>query len=312
MGSTRLKSRRRQEQGSKFARITIAILSTIGVIDTGSITFNRWGLIGSLACPGGKEGCDAVLNSPWGTIFENENLIIPLSFLGLISYLSLLLMAILPFIPIKQLRKNINLERSWWGIFSTSLAMSVFSLVLIGLMIFKIEAFCFFCILSGILSILIFNLSIIGGSWENNEQLLFRGILISLAILLSSLLWSSSVDPGNSISNHSLKGSPPPVMASSNPRKIEFAKYLSSNNIVMYSAYWCPHCHDQKELFGQAASKELNIVECAKDGLNSQSDLCDKKGINSYPSWEINGEIDEGVKSLEELKILSNYNAPLN
>ena len=28
--------------------------------------------------------------------------------------------------------------------------------------------------------------------------------------------------------------------------------------------------------------------------------------------WEINGKIEEGVKSLEELKILSNYNAPLN
>ena len=78
----------------------------------------------------------------------------------------------------------------------------------------------------------------------------------------------------------------------------------------MYSAYWCPHCHDQKELFGLEASKELNVIECAKDGLNSQSNLCDRKGINSYPSWEINGEINEGVKSLEELFILSNYNVP--
>ena len=312
MGATRLKSRRRQEQGSKFTRVTIAILSTIGAIDTGSITFNRWGLIGSLACPGGKEGCDTVLNSPWGTIFANENLIIPLSFLGLISYLTILLLAILTLMPIGELRRNIYIERSWWGIFSTSLAMSVFSLVLIGLMIFKIEAFCFFCVLSGLLSILIFILSIRGGLWDNHEQLLFRGILISLAILLSSLIWSSSVDPGNSISNRSLNGSPPPVISSSNPRKIEFAKYLSSKNIFMYSAYWCPHCHDQKELFGQAASKELNIIECAEDGLNSQSDLCDKKGISSYPSWEINGEIEEGVKSLEELATLSNYNPRLN
>ena len=139
MGSARLTSRRRQEQGSKFARITIAVLSTIGIIDTGSITFNRWGLIGSLTCPGGKEGCDKVLNSPWGTIFENENLIIPLSFLGLISYLSILVLAILPLTQIGKSKKTSFINGSWWGIFILSTAMSVFSFILIGLMILLIS-----------------------------------------------------------------------------------------------------------------------------------------------------------------------------
>ena len=36
----------------------MAILATIGVIDTGSITFNRWGWLTTLSCPGGAEGCD--------------------------------------------------------------------------------------------------------------------------------------------------------------------------------------------------------------------------------------------------------------
>ena len=67
MGSSRLKSRRRQDLGSKWTRVTIAILSTVGVIDTVSITLNKWGLIGNLKCPGGLVGCDKVLNSPWGT-----------------------------------------------------------------------------------------------------------------------------------------------------------------------------------------------------------------------------------------------------
>jgi len=56
MGSSRLKSRRRQDLGSKWARISIAILSTVGVIDTGSITLNKWGWIGNLNCPGGLVG----------------------------------------------------------------------------------------------------------------------------------------------------------------------------------------------------------------------------------------------------------------
>ena len=73
MGGTRLKSRRRQDLGSKWARVAIAILSTVGVIDTGSITLNKWGWIENLSCPGGIVGCDKVLNSPWGNFFQTNN-----------------------------------------------------------------------------------------------------------------------------------------------------------------------------------------------------------------------------------------------
>ena len=45
----------------------------------------------------------------------------------------------------------------------------------------------------------------------------------------------------------------------------------------MYSAYWCPHCHEQKELFGKQASDQLKVVECAPDGENNQADLCRSK-----------------------------------
>ena len=72
MSSSRLISRRKQDQGFKWARVGIAVLSTIGLIDTGSITLNKWGIIGSLSCPGGIEGCDKVLNSPWGMLIQNN------------------------------------------------------------------------------------------------------------------------------------------------------------------------------------------------------------------------------------------------
>ena len=84
MGPSRLKSRRRQDLGSKWARVAIAILSTVGVIDTGSITLNKWGIIGNLNCPGGLGGCDKVLNSPWGTFFQTNNFSIPLSLICLL------------------------------------------------------------------------------------------------------------------------------------------------------------------------------------------------------------------------------------
>ena len=68
------------------------------------------------------------------------------------------------------------------------------------------------------------------------------------------------------------------VTSESTSETIELAKYLNDNGVVKYSAYWCPNCLNQSELFGKQAYRELNVVECARDGINSQTQLCiDKK-----------------------------------
>ncbi len=100
---------------------------------------------------------------------------------------------------------------------------------------------------------------------------------------------------------------PPIVTSTSTTSSISLAKHLRSTGAVKYSAYWCPHCHDQNQLFGKKAAAQLNNIECAPDGENSQAELCKEKGISGFPSWEINGTIDSGVKSLEELADLSGY-----
>ena len=48
MATQRLTSRRRQDQGSKWVRIVMAVLATVGIIDTGSITLKFWGVLGDL------------------------------------------------------------------------------------------------------------------------------------------------------------------------------------------------------------------------------------------------------------------------
>jgi len=93
---------------------------------------------------------------------------------------------------------------------------------------------------------------------------------------------------------------------------LEFAKFLKTNNVAMYSAYWCPHCHDQKQLFGQKAVKELIVIECAKDGKDSKFELCKTKGIEGFPSWEINGEIYSGVIELNDLAVMTGYEGDSN
>jgi len=97
------------------------------------------------------------------------------------------------------------------------------------------------------------------------------------------------------------------VTSESTKESISLAKYLKDTGVVKYSAYWCPNCLNQGELFGKQAYNELNVVECANDGKNSQTKLCIDKKIKGFPSWEINGKIIIGVQTLKELSNLSGY-----
>ncbi len=74
----------------------------------------------------------------------------------------------------------------------------------------------------------------------------------------------------------------------------------------MYGAFWCPHCNTQKEQFG-AAIDAIPYIECDPEGENAQPETCQAKNIQGYPTWEINGQLSPGVKSLGELAELSGF-----
>ena len=97
------------------------------------------------------------------------------------------------------------------------------------------------------------------------------------------------------------------VTSESTKESIELAKHLNDKGVVKYSAYWCPNCLKQSELFGKRAYKELNVVECARDAVNSQTQLCIDKKIKGFPTWEINGKLILGVLSLKELSTLTGF-----
>lgn len=63
---------------------------------------------------------------------------------------------------------------------------------------------------------------------------------------------------------------------------------LTEKGVKMYGAYWCPHCQNQKELFG-ASWKDITYVECSLPGGRAQTTLCSQAGIQSYPTWEFSG-----------------------
>jgi uncharacterized membrane protein len=293
--------RRRPDSGRRWVRVAMAVLATIGAIDTGAITLKRWGLIGPLTCPGGAEACDKVLNSAWGSLFGQ-----PLSLFGCLAYLAVLLLALLPLVLKGEARSAIA-ETSRWGLLLFSTGMAVFSLLLMGVMVFKIQAICAFCVLSALLSVSLFVLALLAGDWEDRGQLIFRSLLVGLAVGVIGLGWATSVDRPADLG----KGVPIPVTSESTPATLALAQHLTSGGARMYSAYWCPHCHEQKELFGKQATAKLTIIECAPDGRNSQTALCESKKIQGYPSWEINGKLDSGVKSLQELALRSGFKGQL-
>jgi uncharacterized membrane protein/glutaredoxin len=301
--SERLASqRRRQDPGRRWVRVVMAVLATIGVIDTGSITLKAWGVIGSLSCSSegffGCNGCEKVLSSAWGSLLGQ-----PLSLFGFLSYSAVLLLALVPLVLQGETRLRAT-QPSWWGLLLLSTGMAVFSAVLVGVMLVGIRDCCPFCILSALLSLSLLVLSLIGGDWQDGGQVIFRAVIVALIVGLAGLGWAAAVNQPRSELG---RGVPPPVTTVSTPQAIALAEHLTSTGAAMYTAYWCPHCHDQKQLFGKEAAAKLRIVECAPDGRNSQKSLCDSKKIEGFPSWEINGTIDSGVKPLARLAELSGF-----
>lgn len=69
------------------------------------------------------------------------------------------------------------------------------------------------------------------------------------------------------------------------PELLNFTQCLSESGAVMFGAYWCPHCQEQKKEFGSAWSN-VNYVECSLPGGKGQTEICVQAKIESYPTWE--------------------------
>lgn len=69
------------------------------------------------------------------------------------------------------------------------------------------------------------------------------------------------------------------------PGKLDsFARCLKDNGAVFYGAFWCPHCQNQKALFGKSASL-LPYVECSTADGKGQLPVCKEKNVEGYPTW---------------------------
>ncbi|TSC85463.1 MAG: thioredoxin [Microgenomates group bacterium Gr01-1014_16] len=84
----------------------------------------------------------------------------------------------------------------------------------------------------------------------------------------------------------------------------QFAKCLADKGITMYGADWCPHCQNQKKLFG-SSFQYVPYVECP-----NVPKLCVDKGVNGYPTWILGDTKLEGEQSLAKLSEISSCPLP--
>ena len=81
----------------------------------------------------------------------------------------------------------------------------------------------------------------------------------------------------------------------------DFAKCLGDRGAKFYGAFWCPHCQNQKIMFGKSA-KFLPYVECSTPDQKSQLPICNEQNIDGYPTWSFaDGSRETGEVSLDRL-----------
>ncbi len=309
----------------KWSRPLISAIAGCGALVTGYLTIVK--LTGSSAAcsaeaaASGAAGCNDVLSSAWATVFGQ-----PLALFGFLAYFGMFVFALAPLViktgeNKKQRQKLENL--TWLFLLIGSIAMTVFSSYLMFVLFTEIKAVCPYCIASALFSLSMLVLTIFGRSWEDLGQIFFTAIIVGMVTLVGTLAVYNGVGAGVSNAGNpgeirvtlNPSGQPKPpkgweVTTTSGEAEIQLAKHLKAIGAKKYSAWWCPHCYQQKQLFGQEAVKDLDIIECAPQGNNPQPELCQSVGLQGFPTWEINKKLYPNVQALEKLADLSGYKGP--
>ena len=80
-----------------------------------------------------------------------------------------------------------------------------------------------------------------------------------------------------------------------------FAKCLAERKATMYGSFLCPHCDDQRKLFG-SSFRHVPYVECSVRGSRQMTFPCIAAQIRYTPTWIFeDGERRVGLQSLKTL-----------
>jgi uncharacterized membrane protein len=306
----------------RWSRPLMAGIASLGAVITAYLTITKL-TQNPTACPTG--GCDIVLSSPYASVFG-----LPLALFGFLAYVSMIGFAVAPLL-FKPSRAVIFAEgtsrqkassdplESWTGLFLLvgATAMTVFSGYLMFLLATEIKAVCIYCVASALCSFSLLVLAVIGRNWKDMGQLFFISSLVSLVAVVGTIgVYFNTKNPEVAQARReaaSQPGTAPEVTTSSGEAEIALAQHLKQIGAVFYGAWWCPHCNDQKQLFGKEAAQYVPYVECSTADGQGRTAVCEENQVEGYPTWEINGQrLPSGTKSLEELAQASSYQGPRN
>jgi uncharacterized membrane protein/glutaredoxin len=256
------------------------VLALIGIAVSGYLTFSAWQGSRVAFCTEGAS-CDVVLNSQWSTLFG-----MPTSFWGFLTYALLAAVA-----------WNKKAADQWRWAWVISLFGLLYSVYLTSISLFELKATCPYCLTSLSLMATIFIVTTFQrptnlpkfswGPW------LAKTIGVAGIMILGLHLYYAGYLGGGA-------GPEEPWVRS-------LAEHLSHSDAKFYGASWCPHCTEQKELFG-ASVKRVPYVECSPGGPQAPpAPICLEKNISSYPTWIIHGQRYTGVQPLDALAQLSNF-----
>jgi uncharacterized membrane protein len=256
-------------------------VSGLGIALTGYLSWVAFSGGGVRGCPAGG-GCDLVLTSRWATLLG-----LPTSFWGLLAYCAL---AAIAFVK--------RADRHWsyaWTVALFGICYSVY-LTIVSLTI--LGSACPYCLTSLGLMTATLALVVVQRPAEYAQRswlrlVAARGAFAAMVILL---VHANYVAP-----QAEAEGPEDPMVRA-------LAEHLADEGAVFYGASWCPHCQEQKRLFG-ASARRLPYVECSPAGPNApQAPSCNIAGVQSYPTWVINGRTIVGeVLTLAQLAEASKF-----
>jgi uncharacterized membrane protein/glutaredoxin len=261
----------------------LLVLSLLGCALAGYLTWTAWAGSTLQGCAEGS-GCDVVLSSRWATLLG-----VPTAVWGLLTYLALAGTAFIA-----------RTHQQWRLAWSIAFVGILYSVYLTTISFTVIGAACPYCLTSLTLMTAIFGWltfqrpeTLPGFTWQ--RWLRRRGPLAVGLIVFLHLNYIGVI------------GKPP---AEEDPMLRALAVHLADQGVIMYGADWCPHCQDQKAMFG-AAAKRLPYVECSMGAQTAgQTAECRNARINTYPTWIINGQRYEEVIPPARLMQLTNFAPP--
>ncbi len=285
-------------RGSKTASPTLAprtspnwpllALASLGMLLTAYLSWTAFSGSAVQGCAVGG-GCETVLNSRWSKLFG-----LPTSLWGFLGYATLAGIAFF-------VRRA---DKHWSYAWTVAFFGLCYSIYLTTVSLTVLDATCPYCLTSLALMAATFALV----TWQRPVEMAHHswawavGPRAALAAVVILALHANYTAP-----------QPEPV-GPEDPQVRALAEHLKDAGVLFYGASWCPHCQEQKHMFGASASR-LPYIECSPAGSPNapQSPTCNRAGIESYPTWIINGRAYVGqVMTLAELASVTGFPGAAN